>query len=328
MSTAPARSVLAIDAGQTSIKVRHLAAGRATDWAAPALRTDMPLQPQLAAVLADAGRRGCVVDAVGFGVSGLTDDGLDARALLNAAEPLRARSVSLAHDSITSFLGALGDGRGAVVAAGTGVVTLAVGRTEVARVDGWGYLLGDAGSGYWIGRAAFDAVLRANDGRGPATALTEVVRAAFPVLEDAYIELQADEARVQRIAAFARPVAEAAASGDAVAIAISEAAADELAHSVVSGLQRVGEAGAGGDAVRREAVPGGEASGDAAPPVRAIGGVLGSTVLAGAFVRAVHRRIPGADVRVGSADPLDGAALLPIVADDSALRSRVVRIEA
>lgn len=343
MSTAPARSVLAIDAGQSSIKVRHLAAGTATDWVAPALRTDMSLQPQLAAVLTDAGRRGCVVDAVGFGVSGLTDDGLDARELLSAAAPLGARSVSLAHDSITAFLGALGDGRGAVVAAGTGVVTLAVGRTEVARVDGWGYLLGDAGSGYGIGRAAFDAVLRANDGRGPATALTEAVRAVFPVLEDAYIELQADEARVQRIAAFARPVAEAAASGDAVAIAISEAAADELAHSVVSGLRRVGEAGprgaAPGDAGAGDAIPGGaasgggdasggEASGDAAPPVRAIGGVLGSTVLAGAFVQAVHRRIPGADVRVGSADPLDGAALLPVVSDDSALRSRVVRIDA
>jgi N-acetylglucosamine kinase-like BadF-type ATPase len=35
--------------------------------------------------------------------------------------------------------------------------------------------MGDAGSGYWLGRAALDAVMRAHDGRGPATALTEVV---------------------------------------------------------------------------------------------------------------------------------------------------------
>jgi len=243
----------------------------------------------------------------------------DARALLSAAAPLGARSLSVAHDSITSFLGALGDGRGAVVASGTGVVTLAVGRAEVARVDGWGYLLGDAGSGYWIGRAAFDAVLRANDGRGPATALTDVVRAEFPVLEDAYIELQADPGRVQRIAALARPVAEAAAAGDAVAITISEAAADELAHSVVSGLRRVGEAPYDGAAT--------DAAGSAAPQVRATGGVLGSPVLADAFVRAMHRRIPAADVRAGSAHPLEGAALLPFVAENSALRPRIVRVE-
>ncbi|GAB6856015.1 N-acetylglucosamine kinase [Microbacterium xylanilyticum] len=312
--TSTAGGLLAIDAGQSSIKVRHVApAGVADEWARPALRTDRPLLPQLAEVLADASRRGCTAAAVGIGTSGLTEDGLDARALLTAAASLGARSLSLAHDSITSFLGALGDGRGAVVASGTGVVTLAVGRTEVARVDGWGYLLGDAGSGYWIGRAAFDAVLRANDGRGPATALTEEVRARFPVLEEAYIELQADPGRVQRIAAFARTVADAAAAGDAVSIAISEGAAEELAHSVVSGLRRVGEVAD---------------DKDASPRVRAIGGVLGSPVLAAAFVQAVHRRIPRADVRVGSADPLDGAALLPAVAVGSALRSRVVRVEA
>lgn len=311
-SPAPAGSVLAIDAGQSSIKVRHVADGVVRNWLTAAIRTDRPLLPQLAEVLADAGQRGCAAAAIGIGASGLTDEGLDARVLMRVAAQQGAQSLSIAHDSITSFLGALGDGRGAVVAAGTGVVTLAVGRTEVARVDGWGHLLGDAGSGYWIGRAAFDAVLRANDGRGPVTALTEMVRSAFPVLEDAYIELQADEARVQRIAAFARPVAEAAAAGDAVAIAISEAAAEELAHSVASGLRRVGEVTSVGAS--------------ASPQVRAVGGVLGSPVLALAFEGAVRRRIPSADVRVGSADPLDGAALLPAVADDSALRPRLVRV--
>ena len=310
--SAPPGGVLAIDAGQSSIKVRHLADGMVANWSTAGIRTDRPLLPQLADVLAEAGQRGSTAEAVGIGASGLTDEGLEARVLMRVAAQLGARSLSIAHDSITSFLGALGDGRGAVVAAGTGVVTLAVGRTEIARVDGWGHLLGDAGSGYWIGRAAFDAVLRANDGRGPATALTDIVRAGFPVLEDAYIELQADPERVQRIAGFARPVAEAAASGDAVAVTISQAAAEELAHSVVCALLRVGE-------VAQE-------PGSAVLQVRGIGGVLGSAVLAGAFEEAVRRRIPTADVRVGTADPLDGAALLPAVADLSALRHRLVRV--
>ncbi|MGN7860432.1 N-acetylglucosamine kinase [Microbacterium sp. 22303] len=326
--TASSPSVLAIDAGQSSIKVRHLASGVATEWTTPALRTDQPLPPQLAEVLRSAVGRGLAADAVGIGASGLGDDGMEAVELRELVARLGAGSLIIAHDSITAFLGALGDGQGAVVAAGTGVVTLAVGRTEVARVDGWGHLLGDAGSGYWIGRAALDAVLRANDGRGPRTELSAAVRAEFPVLEETYLQLQADPGRVRRIAAYARPVAEAAADGDPVAIGISRAAAEELAHSVVSGLRRVGGADADADAVRGGA-DGARVLRDPDVPVsvRAIGGVLGSTVLATAFEEAVRRRIPSADVRIGSADPLDGAALLPAVADASALRSRLVRID-
>jgi len=315
-----AGSVLAIDAGQSSIKVRHSTGGGTSDWSISGIRTDIPLMPQLAAVLSEAQRRGHTALEVGIGVSGLTGAATNAEELMGVAGSWGARSLSIAHDSITAFLGALGDSRGAVVAVGTGVVTLAVGRTEIARVDGWGHLLGDAGSGFWIGRAALDAVLRANDGRGPATVLTEAVRADFPVLDDAYIELQADEDRVRRVAAYARAVADAAAAGDEVAVAVSVAAADELAHSVVSALRTVGEVGAG-DRGTADAAPPGHGV-----PVRAIGGALGSAVLADAFREAMRRRLPGADVRVGRADPLDGAALLPSVASESPLRTRVARI--
>ncbi|MBS1673686.1 MAG: hypothetical protein JSS74_06950 [Actinobacteria bacterium] len=316
MNSAPTGSLLAIDAGQSSVKVRHLVDGNAADWTAPGIRTDRPLLPQLAEVLAEATRRGCTATAVGIGASGLADESQETSWLLRVAAQLGARSLSIAHDSITAFLGALGDERGAAVAVGTGVVTLAVGRTDVIRVDGWGHLLGDAGSGFWIGRAALDAVLRAHDGRGPATALAEAVYAEFPVLEDAYLQLQADPERVQRIAAYARPVAEAAARGDAVAIRISREAAGELAHSVVSGLARVGEV-----------APDGRATDDAGVRVCAVGGVLRSPVLAEAFTEAVRARVPAAQVRIGTADPLDGAALLPFVGASSPLRRRVVRIE-
>ena len=50
--------------------------------------------------------------------------------------------------------------------------TAATARNEAARAGGWGYVLGDEGSGYWIGRAALRAVLREADRRGPATQLT------------------------------------------------------------------------------------------------------------------------------------------------------------
>ena len=174
------------------------------------------------------------------GISGLTDRDADAGRLLALVRDTGVRSATLAHDSTTSFLGALGDARGAVVAAGTGVVTLAVGRDAVARVDGWGYIMGDAGSGYWIGREALDAVMRAYDGRGPATALTDPVRERWPELPEAYIDLQAAEDRVQIVASFAVEVARLAMEGDSVSQAITERAAAELALSVTTSLRRVG----------------------------------------------------------------------------------------
>ena len=299
-----ATSSLAIDAGQSGIKVRHADAAGASEWAGPGIRTDLPLLPQLARVIEQALEQNRDAQTVGLGVSGLTDDVADAGYLLAAATPFGVREVRLAHDSITAYLGALGDERGAVIASGTGVVTLAVGRTDVARVDGWGYLIGDAGSGYWLGRAALDAVMRAHDGRGRPTELTAIVAADFPDLERAYIELQSDPERVGRIAAYARPVADLAET-DAVAGAIVSAAGRELAASVVAGLRRVGEADA------------------AAPRVRGIGGVFGGTALARAFTASVLEHVPAADVRIGEAHPLDGAAALAGVSPTSALAAHI-----
>ncbi|MCP2635092.1 hypothetical protein K0817_000735 [Microbacterium sp. HD4P20] len=228
--------VLAIDAGQTGIKVRL----GGHDILFPGIRTAEPLLPQLAAVAHGAVEKtGIPASIIAAGVSGLTTREADAAALLSRIDDAAVHEVLLAHDSTTSFLGALADGRGAVVAAGGGVVTLAVGRDSVARVDGWGYLMGDAGSGYWIGREALEAVMREYDGRGPATRLTDVARERWPDLAQAYISLQSAEDRVSIIASFAEPVARLASDGDAVSQRITVRAGGELAHSVETALRRV-----------------------------------------------------------------------------------------
>ncbi|MEV3935607.1 BadF/BadG/BcrA/BcrD ATPase family protein [Glycomyces sp. NPDC049804] len=300
-----AAATLAIDAGQTSVKLRLRSGDRAAEWSAPGIRTDGPLLPQLAAVVDRAVADGRTFERLALGVSGLESSHAEAAELLERYRPGGVRSVHIAHDSVSAFLGALGDERGAVVAAGTGVVALAVGRTEVARVDGWGHLIGDAGSGYWIGRAGLDAVMRAHDGRGHPTALTGHVAADFPDLERAYLELQADPDRVRRTAGYAPAVTAAAAAGDRVAAAILDGAGRELALSALAGLRRTGEA----DAER--------------PRVRGIGGVFAAPALAAAFIRAVRADHPGADVAVGESNPLDGAGLLPEVAATSALAARI-----
>jgi len=302
---------LAIDAGQSGIRaLLHSGDGRQDTFDFAGIRTDRDLIPQLADVISAVAATGSGltddldIHTVSAGISGFTQSDTDAAVLHTLTHHLGVHNVFLAHDSVTSYLGTLGDTLGAVIAVGTGVVTLAVGTETVARVDGWGYLIGDAGSGYWIGRAALDAVLRDYDGRGPATALREPVTAKFPDLETAYLELQADPTRVSRIAAWSRAVTELAPT-DAVAAAICDAAAAELAHSVHTGLRRVGQAAV------------------TSPVIGGLGGVLQSPEIATRFERDLRALWPAADIRFPTANGLDGATLLPHLAADSALQGLV-----
>jgi glucosamine kinase len=297
---------LTIDAGQTGIRARlHTGNGQWVPFEFGGIRTDSALIPQLGEVVATvASQTRHPISSVSAGISGFSQAETDPRELLASGAALGVREVFLAHDSVTSYLGALGDERGVVVAAGTGVVTLAVGATDVARIDGWGNLIGDAGSGYWLGRAALDAVMRAYDGRGPATALSAVMRADFPNLEMAYLELQADPLRVSRIAAYSRQVTELA-STDAVAATICDGAAAELVLSAATGLRRVRED-------TRES-----------PVVCGIGGVLRAPEISERFERGLRRRWPAVDIRPAIANALDGAEYLAKLAPASALRDRI-----
>ena len=82
-----------------------------------------------------------------------------------SAEGVGVESLAIASDGLTALLGAIGRRDGVVVAAGTGTACLARRGRRFAKVDGWGSLLSDAGSGFAIGRAGLDAALREYDGR-------------------------------------------------------------------------------------------------------------------------------------------------------------------
>ena len=299
-------SSLTIDAGQTGIRARlHTGTGAAVPFEFGGIRTDSALIPQLGEVVATvAAQTHQPITSVSAGISGFSKAETDPRELLASGTAHGVREVYLAHDSVTSYLGALGDEPGVVVAAGTGVVTLAVGAHDVARIDGWGNLIGDAGSGYWLGRAALDAVMRAYDGRGPATALTAAVRLDFPDLEMAYLDLQGDPLRVSRIAGYARQVTDLAAT-DAVAARICDGAAAELVLSAATGLRRVGE------------------DTSAAPVVCGIGGVLRAPEIASRFEQGLRELWPAVDIRPAIANALDGAEYLARLAPTSALRDRI-----
>ncbi|MER6099038.1 BadF/BadG/BcrA/BcrD ATPase family protein [Streptomyces sp. NPDC001728] len=110
--------------------------------------------------------------AVAVGAAGMATLGDELRAELPGAyaEALGVRRLALAADAVTAYAGALGQRPGAVVAGGTGMIALGTDLGSWRRADGWGHLLGDCGSGAWIGRAGLEAAMRAYDGRSGGSA--------------------------------------------------------------------------------------------------------------------------------------------------------------
>src|SRR5450759_4626662 len=276
-------SRVALDGGQSGCRARD-AAGHI--WEGVGIDTSRPRIPQLAAAVRAAAPEGAervLVGTTGLGVADTAD------ALLEELRDHGTQSVHLAHDSVTSYLGALGDRTGCVVAAGTGVVTLAAGVTTAARVDGWGWILGDAGSGFWIGRRAIDMALRAYDGRGPATALLDLVRADFGDPSLAYLTLQADPRRVARTATYAKQVDALAETDDVAALVLRDAAFER-------GRDR-------GDQLRR-------VDGSVDDPVCVLGNVFHSATLAAAYTARMGDVAPTHPIVPAQGNGLDGADLL------------------
>lgn len=137
-------------------------------------------------------------------------------------------------------------GWGVALIAGTGSIALGRSRAGVrARAGGWGYLLGDEGSGYAVGLAALQAVARAADGRAPATSLTQAILAHWQLAEPFELIGFVYRPSVPRveIASLAPLVEEAAAAGDSVAQGILRAAGTELACALDAVARRLALAG-------------------------------------------------------------------------------------
>jgi glucosamine kinase len=148
----------------------------------------------------------------------------------------RARPL-VVNDALIALEAGIPDRAGVVIVAGTG--SIAYGRDDhgrAARAGGWGYVLGDEGSGYWIGRQALRAVVRASDGRAEPTALTARVLAHYQASrpQDLVREIYQGGWQPAAIASLAREVETAAEEGDATAGRILAVGALELADAAAS----------------------------------------------------------------------------------------------
>jgi N-acetylglucosamine kinase-like BadF-type ATPase len=145
-----------------------------------------------------------------------------------------ASNVQVTTDIEIALAAAFADGPGIVVSAGTGSV--AVGRDRAGkrhRIGGYGWQMGDEGSGYAIGRASLGAVSRAVDGRSPQTALSDrLLRATRSGDYDALVRWAAGASPAE-VAALAPHVLAVAAAGDPLAQGIADYAARELSQLAI-----------------------------------------------------------------------------------------------
>ncbi|MGW1509793.1 N-acetylglucosamine kinase [Streptomyces sp. NPDC002394] len=244
--------------------------------------------PAVAELRERAGGRPVV--AVAVGAAGMATLGDELRTELPGAfaEAWGVRRLALAADAVTAYAGALGQRPGVVVAGGTGMIALGTDLTRWRRADGWGHLLGDCGSGAWIGRAGLEAAMRAHDGRrGGSAALLERAEKLFGPAAGLPGVLYPRTDRPAVLASFAPEVGRCAAA-DPVAAGILARAGAHIAEAAEAACP---------------AEPG--------APVALTGGLfrMGEPLLV-PLRAALGELVPGARTVEPAGDPLAGAVAL------------------
>ncbi|MFQ4149273.1 BadF/BadG/BcrA/BcrD ATPase family protein [Arthrobacter sp. LAPM80] len=164
----------------------------------------------------------------GAGGVDTADDAAALRALISPFVP--GAHVSVVHDT-RLLLAAAGATEGVAVIAGTGSAAWGVNAAgEEARAGGWGYLLGDEGSGYWLGREAVRHSLRRMDSGEPVDELTAALLDYCGLTSPGGLIAHFHQGTTRRYWAAASPVIFAAAvSGHVPALAMVDQAAKDLA---------------------------------------------------------------------------------------------------
>jgi N-acetylglucosamine kinase-like BadF-type ATPase len=202
------------------------------------------------------------------------------------------------NDVVAAWAAATDAQPGIGVISGTGSNVFGVGRDGRSwRAGGWGHLLGDEGSGYWIGSESIKLALHDRDGTGPHTAFREQAQSFFgvPSPEALAAQVYSKPLTKAEIAAFARVAGTLAERGERDALALYERAARELGAQIAAVIR---ETGLGDDPAARF-------------PVGLIGSAFhAGEVFVGPLRECVVERAANAAVTVVDTPPVAGSLML------------------
>ena len=183
---------------------------------------------------------------------------------------------------------------GILAQAGTGSDAFLIQPDARFEIGGWGVYFGDEGSGYDIGAKTIKAAIYDHDGRGPKTAIKDILMADWELkvmwnLIDVKLAGTSDFRRL--IASATRICGKAAETGDEVAIGIFKDAAEELSHQVKTAIKQNGGKWIG-------------------PIVTSGGAWKSSPYMRNFFSESIHRDYPEAEVISPVFEPLVGSVIL------------------
>ncbi len=197
-------------------------------------------------------------------------------------------------DGVIALVGGTGGRAGVIVASGTGSVAFGIdpaGRR--ARSGGWGFILGDEGSGYDIARRGMIAALREYDGRGETTVIRRKIGEVLELksTEDLIPLLYANPLSPGRVAALYPLVLDAADEGDSVALRLINNSAAALAEMGVATARKLDFSGT-------------------RMLVTTAGGVFRGQNLRKAFIAEMARQMPEAEVIEPAGRAEEGAVMM------------------
>jgi N-acetylglucosamine kinase-like BadF-type ATPase len=220
--------------------------------------------------------------------------GTDTEAVARNVRAVRTEDWLVVNDVVAAWASATGAGPGVAVIAGTGSNVFGVGPHDVPwRAGGWGHLLGDEGSGYWLGIQSIKAALDDREASGPETALSERAPAFFGLetVEQLAAHVYSKPLTKGEIAALAVETAKLAQAGDAVARELYVRGARALGRQVAAVIEQTGLRGGF--------------------PVGLIGGAFNAgAVFVEPLTDAIHERAPEAGVARVQLQPAGGSLLL------------------
>lgn len=190
-------------------------------------------------------------------------------------------------DELSNHVGALGISDGVVLGVGTGISCTSMNLHQGFKTyGGYGYLLSDEGSGYWIGREGISSALRAFDGYLPKTKLLDQVLNKFESKESLIQQVYTAQRPSKLIAEFAGEVISHY-EDDEVARSICEDAINLLAKQVVHSLLQ-----------SKNVI------------YSLTGGVMTSDLMCNLLIEEVQRRLPQAEYQKPLGNPIDGCLMV------------------
>jgi N-acetylglucosamine kinase-like BadF-type ATPase len=174
---------------------------------------------------------GIKVSSVYMGITGVMHDG----SIENEIDGVFNCRSTVVSDIELAYRANFSAGEGILLYAGTGSVSYAIDQSgQVHKIGGWGYLLGDEGAGYWIGKEAIRLALFQLESKKTILegSLSHQVLNAMQANDWETVKTFVYAKDRSEIAALSRIVDSAATSGDADAVSILNEAASHLAELV------------------------------------------------------------------------------------------------